>query len=1286
MKKLSNYVESVCRLTPLQEGMLFYNLYTSKGAYIIQNVMELTGYIDKGQLVKTFNILSKIHEILRGIIVNDSVKNPLLVFLNEYTPEVTFFYYDSPAEFNDFLEADKQRGFELNKDALFRVALFEKSDNHYYMVMTYSHIIIDGWSYSILMNDFSAIYMRLSQGIHEEQIINDIVNARDILKFSQYSNWIRGKDLRVALEYWDNYLDGYANFSGIISLKKNGKIVKDTYKTVNIEISKDITNQMYDFCQKYKITPNTVMETVWGLTLQEYNNVQDVLFGKVVVGRNNTLSGIMEMVGTCINTIPSRVTSKENESIIDLMKRQHQTNLESMEYDYCSLPDLLSHAGKSSEIIQTIFIFENLHEQERLCIDDSILQIRDIDVVHETNYDISIYAEVDDKIYLVNKYNEKKYNSSQMNLLMQRYRSFLEQIMDNPRINVCDLNIWLEQDEKDLIHRKFNAPYDEEVFVPLQTMFMKSVLNNINDTALIFNDNKMTYAELDCLSTKIAKNLISIGIKKGEFVALVAQRGVELFAAIYGIIKAGAVYIPIDYEYPEERISYILEDSDCQYVLVTDYIKLNTNKKQILVKELYSEQKDIILNIDYELSDNVYLIYTSGTTGKPNGVMVSNKNIVNYCSQHLNNIYGGIIQKDNKVIACITTISFDIFVTEIFMSLLNGMEVIVASELAQNDGGMLCDLIERYKVDSLQITPSRMKFIMQSDRSHKLKNLKTIFIGGEVLTWDLCKKIREKTEADLYNVYGPSETTVWSTIEKVDKTQDFENIPIGRPIRNTKIYIRSRNHKLCGIGMIGEICIQGYGVSNGYLNNKKLNDEKFYFNEWDMEKTYCTGDLGYWLEDGRIQYVGRMDEQVKIRGIRVEIKEIEKLILENCPSVQNIKVVVRKKEQQEYLCAYYVSEHEIDVATLRGNMSKKIHQGVFPIFFRIDRLPTNLNGKFDQSLLPELKFNTLEFKEPSNDVEETLIQMLKEILGVQEIGINDDFFALGGHSLNAMSLINMLQIKYGIRMTIKDLFCNSSIKRFAEIVSSKIDLGKENSINEFEIRNQGGVTKLQEGIYIAYMMNENGIDYNMPQCYCVNGKINMDKLRKAFRKLVEKHEILRTNYILQEEGVSVLQREVFIPMVEYKQCKNLEEEYHEFVRPFDLENDSLIRMKVVKTNEKQYLLVDAHHIILDGISLGLVLEKLSKYYIESDKDEDIVQFREYCTWINTQNLVKQERFWIQNLKGNISPLTLNGSKSRPAERSIEGDIVSMAFSARELNGICDFLNRNKITEYMLFLS
>ena len=1286
MVNLSSDVENVCRLTPMQEGMLFHNLFSSKSTYVIQNIMELTGIIDEEKLIKSFWGLTKIHEILRSVILYEGVKNPLLVFPKDRKPEITILEYEGEEEFRRFIEADKQRGFDMEKDTLFRVNLFKLSDRYYYMVITYSHIIVDGWSYSIIMNDLNRIYTRLCQGMQEDQIIDELKSTRDRLKYSHYANWIGQQDMESALKYWSTYLEGYCNSVGIIpiDIEKEGA---DTYKTVKLQLSKNIADKMYKLCQSLKITPNTFMETAWGLTLQAYNNVQDVVFGKVVMGRNNALHGIMDMVGLCINTIPIRVVSEDAETIMGVLKKQHQKALEVIKYDFCSLVDILSCSGMNSEVIQTLFIFENLHDEDRLCLEESSLEIKDVETIQETNYDISIYAQADQTLLLINRYNARKYSDSQMNLLMQRYQYILMQILENPLVKVNELKILLPCEEKESVLHKFNEKYEgEDELVPLQNMFMESVLKNLNHVALVYKDIEMTYGELDCLSTNVAKNLVALGVNRGDFVAVIAKRGLDMFAAIYGILKAGAAYIPIDFNYPEERMEYILDNANCEYAVVTDYKELKTDKKQILVKELYKDRKEMILSTDYALSDIAYLIYTSGTTGKPNGVIVTNKNIVNYCSQHPRNVYGGIIKEDNRTIACITTISFDIFVTEIFLSLLNGMKVVVASETEQNEGGAFCEFLEHYQVDTLQITPSRMKLVLQSEKADRLNGVKTIFLGGEPLTAELCKNIRKKTDADLYNIYGPSETTVWSVYGKVDSMEYTGNVPIGKPIRNTKVFIRNRNHKLCGIGMLGEICIQGSGVTNGYLNNKGITDEKFYSNEWNSERTYCTGDLGYWMQDGRLQCIGRMDDQAKIRGIRIEPEEIEKLILENCSAIQDVKVVVRKKDEQDYLCAYYVSEDEIDVWGLRKSMHKKIHPAVFPLLFRLDKLPTNMNGKFDKKQLPAFKIHPGEYIEPKNEIETELLGMFEEVLGVKNIGVKDDFFALGGHSLKMMALINMIQMKYEIKMTIKEVFYNSTVRDIGKLIREGEGEKEENIVSVTSDDSYGKVTKIQEGIYISCMINEDGIDYNMPQCYCVDGEIKVDKLNRAFVKVVDRYEILRTNFTLLEDGVASIIAKKLNPVVGCTYCESIEEEYHRFIKPFDLEKDLLIRMEIVETKEKQYLLVDAHHIILDGISFGLLIEELSAYYNELDGRENIIQFREYCDWINSKDLKKQEMYWLSHLKGNIIPLTLKCAKKRPEKRGIDGNVVSVSFARQEIEGIEEFLKANKVTEYMLFLS
>ncbi len=1040
--KLNSAVEHVCRLTPLQEGMLFHNQYKSKSTYVIQNVMKISGMQNVDHLIRAFEILTGIHEILRAVIITEHVDQPLLVIPKERKPEIRLESYTNDTDFRLFIEKDKERGITLDQDPLFRVCLFKVSQNEYNMLVTYSHIIVDGWSYAIIMNDLTDIYTGLCDGKLPDELLAHMKNDRKRLKYADYANWIRHQDTKTALQYWRNRLDGYVGSASIAAMGA-GAADGESYETVKLQFSDDMTRQMEHLCRQLRITMNTFMETVWGLALQAYTNTDDVVFGRVSMGRSCMLAGIEQLVGLCINTIPARVTAEKNGTIKDLLIKHHALSLEGLKYDYCSLAEIQSALGQSSDLIKTIFIYEDLDDERRLNNSKGQIQIESKDTIQETTYDISIYAEAAESVLLICRYNAQMYQCDEMQKVLDRYQYMTEQILNNPQMLTEEIEFVLPEEKEKILHT-FNKIYErEDHFVPVPQMLKKRAAEYGQRPALYFQEKQMSYAELDHLSDLVAKNLIANGIGNSDYVAVIAKRGFEMFTAIYGILKAGAAYVPIDDEYPKERMEYILTDAKCRFALVVRNQNINRGIKQLLIDDLYTEQKDTALPASYDLSAVAYLIYTSGTTGRPNGVMVTNRNVVNYCIPHAHNVYGGILQEENHVIACVTTISFDIFVTEIFLSLLNGMTVAIASEEQQNDGDLLCDFVERYQIDSLQITPSRIKLMLQSRKAYKLSGIKKIMIGGEPLSTAVCKNIGRYTNAELFNVYGPSETTVWSTYGKADKLDYDGYVPIGKPIRNTKVFISNKNGRLCGIGMPGEICIQGSGVAVGYLGNQELTQKRFCVNHWDCERTYHTGDLGYWRKDGSLQCIGRMDDQVKIRGIRIETEEIEKKIREISPDIVDVRVVLRKKEEEEFLCAYYVAGQEADTVQLGISLQQSLHKAVIPLFFRLDRLPLNANGKFDKKQLPDLQITVNEEEEALNQMESELAEMFADVLKLEKVGLRDNFFALGGHSLKVMRLMNQIEKKYGVRISIKEFFEHATVSEVESCLRSKMRTERE---------------------------------------------------------------------------------------------------------------------------------------------------------------------------------------------------------------------------------------------------
>ncbi|WP_191664182.1 non-ribosomal peptide synthetase, partial [Bacillus pseudomycoides] len=553
-----------------------------------------------------------------------------------------------------------------------------------------------------------------------------------------------------------------------------------------------------------------------------------------------------------------------------------------------------------------------------------------------------------------------------------------------------------------------------------------------NQVAVVFEDQQLTYQELNERANQLARTLKAEGVRAEQLVAIMAERSLEMIIGILGVLKSGGAYVPIDPEYPEERIQYMLKDSKTQLLLLQHHLqdRIPFEGKLVNLNDEASYHKDGS-NLESIVTSNqlAYVIYTSGSTGRPKGIMVEHLSIHNFIQAIINKIP----IMEHVSILCMTTFSFDIFVLESLLPLVNGLKVVMADSKALTEGEAFNQLVNRHSVEVMQGTPSRIKLFMnQKEGIRALGKLKMLMIGGEAMPPGLYEQLRTYTDASIYNMYGPTETTVWSSIERVMKSQ----LSIGKPIANTRMYIMDDQLKLQPIGVRGELCIAGDGVTRGYLNRPDLTKEKFVENPFiSGEKMYKTGDLARWLPDGSIEYLGRSDHQVKIRGYRIETGEVETALLE-IELIQEAIIIAREdKDGLKQLCAYYVGDDSLTVEKLRSELSKELPNYMIPSYFvKLTQMPLTPNGKVDRKALLELEGNLqtgTEYEAPRTVVEVQLAEIWKEVLGLKQVGVKDNFFDIGGHSLKATALVSKVYKEMNVSISLREIFRFPTLQQMA---------------------------------------------------------------------------------------------------------------------------------------------------------------------------------------------------------------------------------------------------------------
>ena len=1280
-------LEDVYSLTPLQEGILYHKLVKRDSfEYLTQNVYELKWKeFDEERFIQTLYLLGRKHEVLRTVIFYKNFKSPKQIILKDREIEYIKINLEGVDEkerkhnIQDILYADLKRGFELDKDSLIRVTAILLEDNRYQMIWTFHHIIMDGWCLALLFGDLEHYYNLLTQGKTVTEVM-EIVQEENQEKqnYGAYVKWLYQQDTESGLKYWKDMLCNYKETTTIEPLGILESSNKQTEREKRV-LSVDITEKLKKLAVDTKVTINTISEAAWGILLQIYNHTKDVVFGKVISGRDADVYGIENIVGLFINTIPVRVSCTDETTSIRLLHEIRRQENESQRYSYCSLADVQEQSGEKAELIQSLFIFENyLDDNEKEELHFKLLETRE-----QTNYAICVLGGIDNgALRFQIMYNPGEYAKKEIETILERLEKVLEAFALEPGIKVCEIEALTEGEENKILKQFNNTRTQYPRNKTVADLFEEQAEKTPDKAAVVFGGVSLTYRELNERAENLALKLRKLGTKAGDFVGIMAERSIEMVLGICGILKAGGAYVPLDAAYPKERIDFMLKDCRPKAVLVYQ-AELETKLPVIDLSEqgLFREKQEPWGKRKSGPEDLAYCIYTSGTTGNPKGSMIENRSIVRLVK---NTDY--VELNETSIILQTGSVAFDASTFEIWGALLNGGTLILAENEVITSSRSLKEYIKKYQVTTMWLTSSLFNQMIKSEEG-MFDHLKNLLIGGEKLSEEHVRILKKrKNGIRLLNGYGPTENTTFTTTYEIP--EEFDRIPIGKPIANTQVYILD-GKKLCGIGVPGELCIAGDGLSRGYLNQPELTTKSFVKNPYGDGKLYHSGDLARWLPDGNIEYMGRIDNQVKIRGFRVELSAIRNVMLK-IDGIEDAAVVARADgDGDKAVFAYYVSTREIGNREVRETLKESLPKYMIPSYtMQIETMPVTRNGKLDERALPEVERKAEgEYQAPRNEKEKKLCEAFEEILGVKKVGIRDNFFELGGHSLKATKLVNLVEEKTGYRLPLNEIFTNPTPEKLTQCVKWEKE---ENliSLPHAQIKKSYPMSSMQKRVFFVCQLDENGISYNMPQYFRLRGNVKVDAIKGALQEMFRRHEILRTEFVIESgEPVQKIRKSVetdFLFLM--NEISSEEQLMTEFTRPFSLGHGPLVRMQVVKRKDYYLIMLDMHHIISDGMSLGTFLKELVALYNGEELLELTNQYKDFSEWFRKRDLSRQKEYWVKQFSDDIPVLDIPCDFKRPSVQSFRGAVIAQKLGKKLSDALGKQARKMHVTEYMVFLA
>ncbi|WP_265445529.1 non-ribosomal peptide synthetase [Acetivibrio straminisolvens] len=1041
-------------LTYSQKSMWFYHQLTGESpVFNIANAVRIKGYIDKDSIIKSLSTLVERHEALRTVFKNVNgtpvqiVQKPETVQLFEMDLSNLSDEKQLEDELKKLLKEEARYVFDLEKGPLFRFCLIRLKENEHALSMVIHHIISDAWSNAIFVGEFFKLYELLTQG--KEASLPEL----DV-QFGDYAVWeqkqLQKDTMKELIDYWKKQLDKPT------TLQLPTDRVRPKTQTYEggfepVVISKELTEKLKALCSSEGTSLFMVILAAFQTLLYRYSGQEDIFTGTVVANRNRR--EIENVVGFFMNTLVMRTNFEGNPKFRDLLKRVKEMTLNAYSYQELPFDKMLEELKPERDIsrtplFQVMFILHNTRQVE---LEMPGVKMEPIDVESGlAPFDLRLQlTEGEDGIKGGFDYCKALFDADTVKRMAGHLKSILEAICLNPEEKVSKIKL-LTKDEEEKIFFEFNNtrahyPTNKAIF----RLFEEQAAKNPDSTAVIFGDDKLSYRELNEKANQLAHLLKSKGVKPESIVGIMLERSMEMIIGIMAIEKAGGAYLPIDPHYPEDRINYILEDSGVSVLLTSG--KFHDMNIQGNIQRIFLEDKSLYQGESNNPANAVlpnslaYVIYTSGSTGKPKGTLIEHHSLVN----RINWMQKKYPIGPNDTILQKTPFTFDVSVWEMFWWSTQGAKVCFLEPGGEKDPGKILEAIEKNNITVIHFVPSMLniflEYLKETGQAQRAKSLRQVFASGEALTSQQVKLFNSLLGTNgtrLSNLYGPTEATIDVSYYDCPTDEVPDIIPIGKPIDNIQLLIMDKNMQPQPIGVPGELCIAGVGLARGYLNRPELTSEKFVASPLvPCKRIYRTGDLARWMPDGNIEYLGRMDFQVKLRGLRIELGEIEGALLSH-PSVKECVVTAWEKEPGNvHLVGYIVCDKEnpVESGELQAFLAKSLPEYMVPrIYVFLDALPLSSNGKADRKALPvPVLSKESNYAAPQNEVEKILADIWKEELGLESVGVNDNFFEVGGHSLLLTKIHSRIKKQFNKDFPLVDMFTYSTISSLAKFIKGE---------------------------------------------------------------------------------------------------------------------------------------------------------------------------------------------------------------------------------------------------------
>ncbi|CAD5971680.1 Linear gramicidin synthase subunit C [Planktothrix agardhii] len=1057
-------IEDIYPLSPMQQGMLFHSLYApDSGIYFQQMICTLRGNLEVAAFEQAWQKIVEKHSIFRTAFIWESLNKPVQVVYKQVKITVEnddwqgLSEQEQQEQLKVFLESDQQHSLQLSQPPLMRLHLIKLDKNTHQFVFSSHHLLLDAWSLPLVFNDLLNFYEAISQ--------RETIRYQSPLSYRHYIAWLQQQDQELAEKFWKQKLQGFTAATPLTVEKLLPKTENSNinYGEQQIQLTLSATEALQSFARQNRLTLNNLVQATWGLLLSRYSQENDVVFGVTVSGRPPSLVGVESMVGLFINTLPMRVQVSAETQVLDLLKDLQAQQIEWEQYSYSSLADIQgwSDIPRGTSLFESILVFESNTLKTGLKSNHESLELDNFRGVERTNYPLTVVAVPRQQMLVRISYDTNRFDDGTITRLLGHFQTLLEGIISNPEARVSQLSLLTKFEKQQLLGDWNNIHENYLQDKCIHQLFEEQVERTPHNVAVVFENNSLTYQQLNTRANQLAHYLQELGVKPDTLVGICVERSLEMIVGILGILKAGGAYVPLDPEYPQERLNFMLEDSQVKVLVTQAKLVESIPQHQAQLICLDTDWEKIAQNITSNPESGVkpdnltYIIYTSGSTGKPKGVLVNHANVVRLFAAtdswyHFNY---------QDVWTLFHSYAFDFSVWEMWGALLYGGRLVIVPYLVTRSPESFYELLCQEKVTILNQTPTAFRQLIQAEESVKgdisplLRevgkdsvtetdlSLRLVIFGGESLEINSLQPWFDRHGdqlPQLVNMYGITETTVHVTYRLLSMADINSTASvIGRPLPDLQVYLLDQYLQPVPVGVPGEMYVGGAGVAKGYLNRPELTTERFISSPFEhSNKLYKTGDLARYWPNGELEYLGRIDNQVKIRGFRIELGEIEALLASHPQIWETVVLVWDDTAGDKRLVAYIVPQPEITIIIdeIRQFLKAKLPDYMVPnAFVILEALPLTTNGKIDRRALPPPNLDISDkYVAPSTPIEEILVNIWSEVLKVEKVGINDNFFELGGHSLLATQLVAQIRDRLKIELPLRQLFNTATLAELAQ--------------------------------------------------------------------------------------------------------------------------------------------------------------------------------------------------------------------------------------------------------------